>query len=1571
MKSFRKNTRGQFVIIVALLIALLTLSLSLSIHQVNLHRQQLRYEPVEELVLGITSDLDRCLTYALSIATQKYHNGTPYDDAKNEGYNFISKWVRSVLASYAHLGMKMTMSIPENETTGGPTDIQWRIDWDNPVGISHVSTKFDLDIDAYGFKGWVGRSAKFVRVEILPPIEFDNQSTTLKFQILQGKLSESMPIPIPNLTPESLSKTQVHITEDFWVSSPELQVTALTYLGEGIYSVTFNQRINEHTLGVQLTVDTPEDNIVVSAIYYRKANVFINLQSQDEDPLGQPNLGWIQLGEKTYSLPNSTTIIGPYLAYTPLNSSYVFVKWNTTRNIEVANYSSRVTSVKTTGNGTITAIYKRYIPPKYNLTLRSRDWENFNPPNLGNITIGTTEYTLPNSTNRYAGDYMLQYEPSNSSYRFLWWESTNGAIVWNPYNNPTTFTLIGNGTITAVYMARPPIDIPDPLLLSREDNNASENLGRIQLGATTYDLPNTMNVTAGTYLLEYLPHNSSFTFLNWTTTGSIDLANPNTNPTAVTITGTGTIIAFYHRTTPAPPETVNLTLNSREWGDSSPNLGTIRLDSTNYSLSTEIEKLSGDYAIQFIPAQNYAFLRWETTGNLIAWNSTNSVTKLRILGNGTLTAIYAFKPSTPTLETVALESREENFATQNLGTIQLEATVYNLDNSTMVGEGVYFLEYVPADGYIFVNWTTTGNVTVEDENSSITSVIVNGDGTVKAMYKAEVSPEPPLFELILDSREQGNSTLTHLGNIIFNSTPYNLTASVANLTAGNYPIEYIPSNSSHVFVRWEWTGNVIPWNASANSTILTIYGNATIAAVYSAEPPTTTEAVIALQSLEETSASQDLGQIQLGDTLFVLTINNSAAVINGTYFLKYIPEEGYTFLNWTTTGNITIANPNSVLTSVVIDGNGTITAFYRHVFPPPPEIAYVLLDSKEWDNSSQHSGVTRLNLTNYDLPIEIAITYGDYAVEYIVDQNHVFLRWEATGNIIPYSSTSSVTRLRILGNGTLTAIYYIKPPTVTQASVTLQSLEETLAFPNKGKIQFGDILFMLPNSVTTNVGTYFLEYVPVQGYIFLNWTTTGGITVEDPYSQATNVTVSDNGSIIAFYRGCDLLLNSRHWENLSSNLGRIKFDLSTFTLENSLTGLAVGDYSIQFISDNSSHIFLWWEFSGNLIPVNSTSSITTLRVFGDGILTAVYTVKPTPPTYVTVNLQSKMEDGTSPAKLDKMQLGATIFGLPNSTKILAGSYLLEYFPEVGYTFVRWETTGSISAANSSAIATLANIPGNGVITAIYRGYNVLLNSRHWANSSYNKGNMTLGTTTYTPLPWTVKNLPGGDYSLSYGPENSSYVFLWWEFSADVIPWNLTSSTTTVTIFGNGTITAVYSLISEPPPSVPGEWGILYLAKDPDMWGPDCRLLPYSLLPGQYFNPRSSTLPIPPKPSVQYINVSSLEAPFNITLAKYVNMTLYVQLASGKADNITFVLKFTYNNKTYFLGNRTFYNLVGEGWYTHTIDTDKINKVGWPVPGEPIIPTGSVITLTAIVPANSGTLHIIYGWNNYQSRIELF
>ena len=249
MKRLRWGKCGQFIIIAALVIATFTLTLVLSISQISLIRQELSYEPVQELILGLTSDFDRCLTRALSIATQRYNETGSLEKARVAGDSFIMKWVNSTLISYSNLGLQIVL----NATEEGGTDIAWIIDWSSSAGISYVYTRFSLNVEAYGFRGWASSSMKVVWLNITNwGISTSLATVTLEFQLMQSKREAFE--PILGLAPENV---QVK------VDTIQADVTSLTYLGGGIYRVEFKaDSIGEK---ITLIITTPEDFILVSA----------------------------------------------------------------------------------------------------------------------------------------------------------------------------------------------------------------------------------------------------------------------------------------------------------------------------------------------------------------------------------------------------------------------------------------------------------------------------------------------------------------------------------------------------------------------------------------------------------------------------------------------------------------------------------------------------------------------------------------------------------------------------------------------------------------------------------------------------------------------------------------------------------------------------------------------------------------------------------------------------------------------------------------------------------------------------------------------------------------------------------------------------------------------------------------------------------------------------------------------------------------------------------------------------------------------------------------------------------
>jgi len=829
MKRFRRNTSGQFVVLAALLIATLTLSLALSIHQLNLQWQQLRYEPVEELVLGITSDLDRCLTHALSVASEQYYETGVEKNATSKGYNFISKWVRSVLASYSHLGIKMNMSVPINGT--GLTDVSWQLDWRKEVGLSQVYTKFDLDVDAYGFKGWIGHSGRFVMLRIFPDsITLTNRTTTLRFQIVEGK---GQALPIPNLTNESL-KIWAHLTQNVMVPA---EVNRLRYLGGGNYTVTFTPRVSEQSLGAQLFVVTPEDNIYVSAYYHRdisQSDIYVTLRSLEQDG-DSKDLGQIQLRASNYTLPSSFRIDpGKYLLRYFAEEGYSFLNWTTDGFALVDDPSSSITSVIVYDNCTITAFYNALYekPETLNLILDSRDKDNLTR-HLGMISLNSTDYALPVDVSLTAGEYPLRFKPDNPGQYFQFWESSGEVIPASSVENPTTLFVSGNGTVVAVYGSQPPVTKSASVTLqSLEETLDTSNLGNIVLGTTSFRLPNSANLPDGTYLLRYMAA-YGYTFLNWTTSTSAFVENPSSSITRVTIYDDCTLTAFYKRTPITGPTIVSLSLDSREKDNLTRHLGMISLSSIEYTLPADVTLGPGEYTLQFKPDNSSQYFQfWDCSGDAIPASSIDNPTTLVVSGNGTVVAVYGSKPPVTTPVQVTLQSSQDTLASQNLGNIVVGENLFKLPNSTKLFSGEYLLEYVPAEGYTFLNWTTTGGITVEDPYSSMTVAAVTGKGTITAFYRG--------CKIFLNSRHWADLS-SSLGYVKLGPTAYTLPKNLTGIAPGNYLLEYTVYNESYAFLWWEVSGGAIPWDFAGNSTSVTIFGDGTLTAVYylisEGEPP--------------------------------------------------------------------------------------------------------------------------------------------------------------------------------------------------------------------------------------------------------------------------------------------------------------------------------------------------------------------------------------------------------------------------------------------------------------------------------------------------------------------------------------------------------------------------------------------------------------------------------------------------------------------------------------------------------------------------------------------------------------
>ncbi len=286
---------------------------------------------------------------------------------------------------------------------------------------------------------------------------------------------------------------------------------------------------------------------------------------------------------------------------------------------------------------------------------------------------------------------------------------------------------------------------------------------------------------------------------------------------------------------------------------------------------------------------------------------------------------------------------------------------YSYDNITVVN-----INATPNIGSHFVNWTTTGNISeIGDPNLNSTNVTVDANKTVTAHFVMNT------YNLTISSTDGGNVTIPGEGTF----GPYD--------HGDMRPLKAIP-DSGYRFVNW--TGNVSTIdNVNANSTIIYMMGDYSIVANFIKQCNLTTNStsggnvttpgegtfspydngtVVNLTATADlywyfanwTGNVSTIGDVNASNTnitmndTYSITANfarvnyNLTMAVNGggntipapgnySYVngsvvnITATPNTNWTFVNWTTSGNISeIGNPNSNSTTVVVDANKTVTA---------------------------------------------------------------------------------------------------------------------------------------------------------------------------------------------------------------------------------------------------------------------------------------------------------------------------------------------------------------------------------------------------------------------------------------------------------------------------------------------------------------------------------------------------------------------------------------------------------------------------------------------------------------------
>ena len=511
----------------------------------------------------------------------------------------------------------------------------------------------------------------------------------------------------------------------------------------------------------------------------------------------------------------------------------------------------------------------------------------------------------------------------NTGYHFVNW-TENGSVVSS--NASYSFTVNANRNLVANFSQQ-----TQSYTVSVSANPAN---GGTVTGGGTYNEGQSCTVTA--------TPNTNYTFTNWTENGTVVSTNASYS---FTVNANHTLVANF--TYVPPTYTVSVSANPA-------NGGTV----TGGGTFTEGQSCT----VTATPNTNYTFTNWTENGTVV---STNASYNFTVNANHTLVANFTYIPPTPTY-TVSVSANPTNGG-------------YVSGGGTFEQGQTCTVSAIASSGYTFNNWTENG--TVVSSNASYTFTVTANRNLVANFtlipmptYTVSVSANPTnggyvsgggTFEqgetctvsalansgytfnnwtengAVVSSNASYTFTVTANRNLVANFTiiptptyTVNVSASPANggAVSGGGTYEQGESctvtataNSGYTFESWTENGAVV---SSSASYTFTVNANRNLVAIFSADPVETYTITATVDPTE-------------GGTI----IGAGTFEYGSQATLMVIPNENYTFVNWTENGIVvceeqeytfTVTGDRNLVASLLFfDGVGEQTNINITLFPNP------------------------------------------------------------------------------------------------------------------------------------------------------------------------------------------------------------------------------------------------------------------------------------------------------------------------------------------------------------------------------------------------------------------------------------------------------------------------------------------------------------------------------------------------------------------------------------------------------------------------------------------------------------
>jgi hypothetical protein len=486
----------------------------------------------------------------------------------------------------------------------------------------------------------------------------------------------------------------------------------------------------------------------------------------------------------------------------------------------------------------------------------------------------------------------------------------------------------------------------------------------------------------------------------------------------------------------------------------------------------------------------------------------------------------------------------------------------------------------------------------------------------------------------------------------------------------------------------------------------------------------------------------------------------------GGYSLHAIGTVGAEFSSWTTSGNVRVDLPTSAWATLVVAGDGAVTA---HFAAAPPTTLVVFHDSVASASVAVFSNYlqTPQGVPLAILPSDGAISLASqiYAVQALPPPGYNFTRWTSTGpGVVVAASEFPDSWLVVTGNSTNETVTAWYTATTSQAQVIVQASGGGTVTFNGSTSTY--VYRLLP------VGTYPVSATPGAGWTFSDWTWYGSVLLPDLRSS-TNVSL-ENGTtyLTAVFAPLPANLTIR---TTPSTGGTVSLFPPARLANGTVVPLSTGFWSVTAVPATG---FAFTGWSVNLSAAGwvspATAADASLELNASVTLTAQFTAA----TLVSLSFHVfPVAGGTV-----EFNLGFYSDGTTNSS-VSNGSYDFQLAPAPGYSVLGAVTSGPVTISGSEIL-----VAGTG--GAVTASFSAIAPTLYPVTFVSAPGNASTATLNGTPMAHgdTVWLIPGS-YPISVTTVVGD-TFVGWSSAGGVSESNATANTTTLVVTGGGTAFAI-------------------------------------------------------------------------------------------------------------------------------------------------------------------------------------